>query len=139
MSFLFIFSMKKFISNITVATLAFLPMVASAQTPGPGILNLQNEGSKVTKGVYGSDINNQTIYTNYIVNIINWVLGFLGIAAVILIIYGGILWMTSMGDDKGAKKGKEVIMNAVIGLAIILGAYVIVNFVITALIKVTVQ
>lgn len=127
--------MKKFISNITVASLAFLPMVASAQKSlDPTVL----QGDVRTQaGALGYQTTATGDAKALILSVINWVLGFLGLAAVILIIYGGILWMTSAGEDKRAKQGKMVIKNAVIGLAIILGAYVIVNFVIASLIQVT--
>ncbi|MFB6226073.1 MAG: Mbov_0395 family pilin-like conjugal transfer protein, partial [Candidatus Paceibacteria bacterium] len=66
-------------------------------------------------------------------NIINIFLGLLGIIALVLIIYGGYLIMTSGGNEEQVQDGKKVLINAVIGLAIILAAFGITNFVINAL------
>lgn len=130
--------MKKFLANITVATLGFLPIVAFAQVvpPPKAIENLKTTTGTDAAGLGYSASSNADIKT-VVIDIVNWVLGFLGIAAVILVIYGGILWMTSGGEDKRAKQGKMVLKNAVIGLAIILAAYVFVNFIITTVMGIT--
>lgn len=61
--------------------------------------------------------------------IIQGLLTFLAIIFVILIIYGGFLYMTAMGESDKVKKGKSVITYAVIGLIIIISAYAITRFV----------
>ncbi|MFA4871486.1 MAG: LamG-like jellyroll fold domain-containing protein [Patescibacteria group bacterium] len=68
-----------------------------------------------------------------IVNIVRIFLGFLGLVAVILIIYAGFLWMTAGGDEKKIETAKKIILGAVIGLIIILSAFAIVSFVLTRL------
>ncbi len=62
-------------------------------------------------------------------NVINYALGFLGLVAVLVIIYGGVLWMTSAGDPKKLEKAKRILINAAIGLLIILSAWVIVKLI----------
>lgn len=64
-----------------------------------------------------------------VINIINWVLGLLGIVAVIMILWGGFTWLTAAGSEEKVEKAKEVISAAVIGLVIILLAWAIVNYV----------
>ncbi|MBT3690116.1 hypothetical protein HOE31_01885 [bacterium] len=64
-----------------------------------------------------------------IINIIRVALGFLGILAVIIILYGGYVWMTSAGNDENVNKAKRILVNGVIGLVIILSSYAIVTFV----------
>ncbi len=61
--------------------------------------------------------------------IINISLGFLGIIAVIIVLFGGFKWMTAMGNDEGIGEAKKLIAAGVIGLAIILSAYAISQFV----------
>ncbi|MFA6427221.1 MAG: hypothetical protein WCW16_02100 [Candidatus Magasanikbacteria bacterium] len=55
-----------------------------------------------------------------VIRLINIALGFLGILLVLLIIYSGLLWMTSGGDEERTKKARRVLFNAIIGLIIIL-------------------
>lgn len=64
--------------------------------------------------------------------IIGAILGIVGSVALILFIYGGVLWMTSAGNQERVRKGKEVIIWAVLGLGIIFTSYAVVKFIITA-------
>jgi len=65
--------------------------------------------------------------------IINYALGFLGLVAVAFIIYGGVLLVTSGGNDEAMGKAKKILMYAVIGIVIIMLSYTIVTFVTSAL------
>ena len=67
--------------------------------------------------------------------IINVALGVLGILAVVFIIYGGVMYTTSAGDQAKVKKAKDTIMNGVIGLVVAFLAFAIVNFVLSAIFK----
>lgn len=64
-----------------------------------------------------------------VVNIINVVLGVLSIVTVIVILYGGIQYMTSTGDPTKAKKAKDIILYGIIGLIICALAFAITNFI----------
>lgn len=67
--------------------------------------------------------------------VIQAVLGFLGIIFVVLMIIGGIQWMTAEGNEESVKKAKNRIKNAVIGLVIVVLSYAISVFVINTLLK----
>lgn len=69
--------------------------------------------------------------------LINVALGFLGIIAVIIILYGGFKWMTAAGNDEKVAESKRLIIAGIIGLAIILAAYAITTFVIDELVDAT--
>ena len=56
-------------------------------------------------------------------------LSFLGVIFIILIIYSGIIWMTSSGNEEQITKAKKIITGAIIGFVICLGAYTITVFV----------
>jgi hypothetical protein len=62
--------------------------------------------------------------------IVNTMLFVLGLAAVVMIVIGGIYYATSGGDAAKVKTGKETILYSVVGLIIALLAFSIVNFVI---------
>jgi hypothetical protein len=64
-------------------------------------------------------------------DLIRWVINFLlyivmGIAVLFLII-GGFLYITSAGNQEQADKGKKTVINAVIGIVIVILSWVIVN------------
>ena len=68
-----------------------------------------------------------------IVRIINIALGFLGIIVVLIILYGGFLWMTSGGDERKVATAKSIIRNGVIGLIIIILSFALTRFILTRL------
>jgi len=68
-----------------------------------------------------------------IARIIQVALGFLGIIAVVLIMYAGWMWMTSEGNEEKITKAKNILKNAIIGLIIILSAFSIASFILNKL------
>jgi cytochrome bd-type quinol oxidase subunit 2 len=70
-------------------------------------------------------------------NIINIVLSVTGVAAVILVVYAGAMWMASAGNEEKIGKAKKLLAGAVIGLAIIFAAYAISYFIVSKLVGVT--
>ncbi len=85
----------------------------------------------------GVNINNFTLLTPItsgsfadIANrLLNWVLVIAGLLAVIYLIYGGIMYITAGGDAEKATKGRTAVVNAIIGIIIILLAIVVVAWV----------
>lgn len=65
-------------------------------------------------------------------NIINFVLGFVGVIAAAMIIYGGVIYMTSAGNDQRIQAGKSILTYGIVGLIISLAAGIIVRLVISA-------
>jgi len=65
--------------------------------------------------------------------VIKAVLGIVGSIALLMFVYGGFLWMTSSGNEQKITKGKNVLVWATIGLAIIFLSYSLVGFVIKGL------
>ena len=59
--------------------------------------------------------------------VISAALSIIGSLALLMVVYGGVLWMTSRGDSKLVQKGKDTLTWAVIGLAIVFASYAIVN------------
>lgn len=68
----------------------------------------------------------------FIKNVVNFALGFLGIIAVVVVIYGGFMYVTAAGNEDQAGKGKKAITYAVIGIIIILSSFALVNTVLLA-------
>ena len=79
----------------------------------------------------GYDLNTKP--QNIIAIIIQTALMFLGVIFLILMIYGGYLWMTARGNEEQVTKAKNLISAAIIGLVIVLAAYAISYFIISRL------
>ncbi len=78
--------------------------------------------------VGGSD--NKVTLEQGIKNVVNVLLFLIGAIAVIMIIIGGLRYVTSNGDASATKGAKDTILYAVIGIIVAILAYAIVNFVI---------
>lgn len=105
----------------------FLPAVASAADPYNCSLYPDPAAADYPLICKDKDKN----ITDTVKTAINVILYILGSAAVIMIIYSGILYVMSGGDENNVKKAKSTLMYSVIGLVVALLAYAIVNFVIT--------
>ncbi len=96
----------------------------------------QNTGLKTTADKTGHSqqkiFNSASSIDSGIGFIISVGLSFIGVIFMVLLVYGGILWMTSTGNDQQIEKAKNIIIQSIIGLAIVLLAYVITFFVINA-------
>ena len=72
-----------------------------------------------------------------IMSIVNLLFGFLGVLAIVGIVFGGFKMMTSGGNAEKTADGQKVVAAGVIGLVIIFLAYAIASFVINQLITAT--
>lgn len=88
-------------------------------------------GLEDTAGAAG--IKNGTSIPVLIGNVIGTALSMVSVLFFILMVYGGILWMTARGKEDQSKKALDTIIAAVIGILIVLGSYALTQFVFKAL------
>lgn len=74
----------------------------------------------------------QTGIRGIILTIINFFLGFLGLLAVIMVIYGGFLYVSSAGNEENVNKAKKILLYAVLGIVVIIVSFALVNTLLTA-------
>lgn len=113
--------MKK--ANLLAGVYALVGWAAPvlAQTEG-GILNPIDKPG----------VASQTNLRQGIVNIINYILLFLGLIAVAYVIWAGIKMVTSGGNEGKVKEGQKTITYAILGLLVVFLSYAIVNWVVFA-------
>lgn len=75
----------------------------------------------------GGGISSSQSLPELIANVIRLMLIFAGSIAVVFVIIGGFWYVTSAGNEEQAEKGKNTLINAIIGIVIIILSYVIVN------------
>ena|SRR3989338_5516696 len=119
--------MKKFTTTLILASILFaftvMPVFATLLDPGLNYGTFTGLGTKdLREGVMA---------------IVNVLLGFLGIVAIIVILYGGFVWLTSAGNEEKVGQAKKIITAGIIGLIIIFVSYAIATFVINQLISAT--
>jgi Zn-dependent protease with chaperone function len=119
----------KLASLIAVFTFATTPLVAGAQGLGTTKFGFDYAGQ--IEGLGTRDLRSG------IMEVVNILMGFLGIIAIIIILIGGFKWMTAGGNDDKVAEARKLIVAGIIGLAIILASYAIAYFVVTSLMSAT--
>ncbi len=71
----------------------------------------------------------QTDLSTIIANLINFILGVAGSLALIALVIGGVMYMTSVGDEQKATQAKKYIFWAIAGLVVILLSYIIITLI----------
>lgn len=118
-------SLKKtivFVGLVAGLSLAVFPVAAQIEPIAGSDFDLPGAGA----GAGASEAE------SFIQNIINVALGLIGIIALVFLIYGGVEYIISAGDEQKAEHAKRIILYAIIGLLVIGLAASIVNFVINA-------
>lgn len=121
--------MKKIIKYSTLTASLALPLLFAI----PALA--QVTGGQVQQGL--SDINqafpkgtsNPTTISELLRQLINWALYISAALSVIFIIIGGYNYITAGGNTEQAKKGRTSLVNALIGLVMIVLSYTIVQVV----------
>ncbi len=76
---------------------------------------------------YSDGIATEDSLKSTILKWVNFFLGFFSLLAMIALIFAGFLYVTSAGNDEQAQKAKKIIIWVVIGIIVVLIAYVLVN------------
>lgn len=108
----------------TIATIALTAVPAFAAQP----LKVQDAGNTLNKVVGRTGVSTEDIPT-FIGNIITGILSFVGLIFLILMVYGGFLWITARGDDEQINNARKTIIGAIIGMVILVAAYGITAFI----------
>lgn len=115
---------------LTCALLAgfFIGTTVSAQT------ETDKYGLDATAGMvdaYKDQVgaNSDNFLATRVGSLIGLVLSFIGVLFLVLMIFAGLSWMTAQGNSEKVTKAKDLMINAIIGLIIVLAAYAITAFV----------
>lgn len=114
--------MKKIILFLTVTLGLLLTLTVRAQSGLSGSFGPSSplNNAATNAGYQTTDSNNALALTS---TIISAVLTILGTVFIILIIYGGVIWMLSEGNEQRVERAGNIIRQAIIGLLIVVGAY----------------
>lgn len=123
-----------FVSTITITGMLSMPAASAfAQTPQQQIdsglcagVNLDINNPNCSSGGNTNQSINKVIHT--IINLLSVVVG---VVAVVMIIIGGLRYITSGGSDTSVSGAKNTILYAIIGLIIVALAQILVRFVLS--------
>lgn len=117
---------------LSVAPIGVLAVDSPASDPGSVKSLLNKAGNAAKYNTSAVDDGTVSFYT-IAGGIISVFLSLLSIMFILLLIYGGYLWMNARGNTEQVTKAQDLIKDAVIGLVIIVAAYAITYFVLATL------
>lgn len=122
--------MKKLI--VALLILIVFPLLANASSilQDPSFYPKKSDISCIEDGSCSLDQG----FNTFIV-LTKWGMGMLGSFALLFFIVGGIMWLTSGGKAGQIEKGKSIMINTVIGIIIVMSAWLIVQTVLTSISK----
>jgi len=125
--------MKKLFLILFSFSILLFPLLATnaqlASDPAPGANQPTPSGSLKLTNPLGVDTPQELIG-----QVINAVLGVVGSIALLMFVFGGLTWMTSSGNPEKVKKGRDIIIWSVVGLAVIFMSYALTRVVLTAVV-----
>lgn len=124
LSFIIIFLFFSFKAVLAVGNLSDAFKVDNSSVYGNKD-NLDSAAFNMGYNINLSGIKDATTPEAVIAIVIQAVLSLLGIIFIILMIYGGTLWMFAGGNEQKIDKAKNILKRAIIGLLIVLFAYAI--------------
>lgn len=114
-------------STITYAVIG-LAIVLAAPTFLREIIEIMGGNKGLTST---SDIDSAIRIKQIAINVLNLLLSVVGIVAIISLVAGGAMYLTSYGDEKRIETGKSIVTYSIIGIAVAIGSLVIVRQVAT--------
>lgn len=103
---------------ILAISLTFAPLL---------VANAQLNKNLTCDSTTGLNCNAGTTVNGLIKTVISWLLGIAFAVAVLFLIVGGFLYITAGGNEEQVEKGKSTVINAIIGIVIIVLSYVIIS------------
>lgn len=129
--------MKKYFISLLIficsccTLLHFVPVYATSQASQnldkfvTGELSTK-DGGKETKTGFGTKVSPAEL----VGQVLGIIYSFLGVIALVLIVYAGGMWLFAGGNQDKVAKAIEILRSAVIGLTVIISAYLITAFII---------
>lgn len=133
---LFYKTMKKIPLTLSLLALvttmfAFQPVMLSAQSIAQTSGDRVQDGLNSIRDTYpaGAQGANEGNLREFVKKILEWALYLAAMVAVIFIVVGGFYYITAGGSDEQAKKGRKTLVNALIGLTLVILSFIIVQVV----------
>ncbi len=119
---------QNWIINFSISALWIWPAIAFAQNSqvDSGLSGIS--GLFIGSGIAGA--RQLTGTSGLIYQIIRMLLLVAGALAVLFVIIGGYQYITSGGNEETAEKGKKTLVNAIIGIVVIILSFVIINVIV---------
>jgi len=116
---------------LLLTVLYFSPLPVMAQNAADSAINMLDQTVKPA-----IDPATQPTVPELMAFWVTLILSIVGVLFLILVIYGGITWMTAGGNEEKVKKATNILTKSVIGIFTIILAFIFTNYVVFKLIGV---
>ncbi|MBI2051086.1 MAG: hypothetical protein HYT31_04805 [Parcubacteria group bacterium] len=116
------------------------PAFAQRSAAGENALNFLDataEKGGLSSGIKNAGFSSEDAVLGIVGNIINVILGFVGIIFFVQMFYAGFRWMSSGGNEEVVTEARQTIKSAVIGIAVVFAAFVVTNFTLNQIASIT--
>ena len=113
-------------ASFIISAISILAVPASVSAVDPNALFWGNQQNEVQNALGLGNAQDPRIIAASIINVI---LGFLGLIAVVIVLLGGFKWMTAGGNEDKIEEAKHMLTAGLIGLIIIIASWGISKFV----------
>ena len=119
--------------------LAFAQERSEAGIEALKFLDATAEKGGLSSGIKAEGFSSEDAVLGIIGNVINVVLGFVGVIFFIQMFYAGFRWMSSGGNEEVVTESRQTIKSAVIGVVVVFAAFIVTNFVLNQIASITKQ
>jgi hypothetical protein len=95
------------------------PLLVMADNPLEKVL----DNVAVNKGPYRQASENENTLIIIVGTAVRIGLGLVGVLFLLTMIYAGYMWMTAHGNEEKVQKAKNIIVQVLIGIVVVVGAY----------------
>lgn len=116
---------KKILLFVCLLAILVLPqMILAADPEIKSPLQLLDEVGSGAAGPFQTPpVDSKTQLLNMIGTVVGVALSLVGTIFLILMIFAGYNWMTAQGEEEKVTKAKSIIIQSIIGIAIVVGSY----------------
>ncbi len=119
--FVFLFFILSFKIVYSADLIKFTPQIP---IPGPNSIPANSTIGAAENGTLKVDLLNR-----YIKSLYDYLIIIAGILAAVVMMGGGVLWLTSGGNENRVTQAKDLIFGSVVGLILVFSSYLILNMV----------
>lgn len=123
--------------KLALATLLTLPLAisskAQAQITNPALAPAVGSVGDTDIDVVGSAAG--SIFATYFISVWQFVISVGGLMVVLYFVWGAVEWIVAGGDQSKIQKGRDRIVQSVIGMVLLAGSFVIISLINTIFFK----
>jgi len=120
----------KFFSTLAITSALLLKMnqIAYADN-GPAFVGLSNPALQGTLGNNAAEASTGSTFLSYFITLWRALITVGALVVIVMFLWGAIEWISAGGDSAKVQKARDKMTQAIVGLIILVGSFVIIGFI----------